>query len=208
LSSLQPTRYAINLGSLLLAVVLVLAACDGDSGDDLDAVATIPGLAEVDEVPLIEIQPDPSDDSYTWTHAYRAGELPPINVGQPTPEFMAAGARDPESADGFVCLGSDGSVGCGTLDSPAPQVMGLTYGGADNRAWAWIDVPDEAVAVRFTDQNGISTWQRAAHRLVIFPDTIDDDPDGECPSCRFEAIDVDGAVIAMVDIETGTFIND
>jgi len=120
----------------------------------------------------------------------------------------ADAARDPDGADEMVCLGSNVSAACGELDSPGPEVMGLTYGGADIRAWAWIDVPDEAVAVRFTDQNGIATWQRAANRLVIFPDTIDDDPNGECPSCRFEAIDGDGAVIATVDIETGTRIND
>ena len=187
-------------------MVLVLAACDGDPGDDLDAVATIPGLAEADEQPLIEFQPAPSDDSYVWSHAYQVGQLPPIDVGQPTPGTMAAGARDPESADGFVCLGSDGSVGCGVLDGPGPEVMGLTLGGADVEAWAWIGVPDEAAAVRFTDQNETATWQRVIDRLVIFPDTIAFDPDGHCP-CRFDAIAADGVVIATVDIETGTYIN-
>jgi hypothetical protein len=193
----------------VLAVVLsvVISACGGDTGSDLDAVPAIPGLASANEVQLVELQPDPSDDSYTWSHAYRVGELPPINVGQPTPESMAAAARDPASADAWVCLGSGGSVGCGELDGPGPEVIELTYGGADIRAWAWVDVPDGAVAVQFTDQNGNATWQRSATRLVIFPHTIDGEPDGGCPSCRFEAIDSDGVVIATVDIETGTLIN-
>jgi hypothetical protein len=42
---------------------------------------------------------------------------------------------------------------------------------------------------------------------VIFPDTVDDDPYGVCP-CRFDAIDADGVVIASVDLQTGTYIND
>jgi hypothetical protein len=48
---------------------------------------------------------------------------------------------------------------------------------------------------------------RAADRLVIFPDTVDDDPDGVC-RCRFDAIDADGGVIASVDLQTGTYSDD
>ena len=43
---------------------------------------------------------------------------------------------------------------------------------------AWVGVPDQAVAVQFTDQDGTATWERAADRLVIFPDTVGDDPEG------------------------------
>jgi hypothetical protein len=186
---------------------VVVAACVRDSGDAPDAVGAIPGLADADEVPLIEIEPDPSDASFVWSHAYEVGDLGPINVGEPTPEFMADAHRDAEGADELVCIGSDGSAGCGALDSPGPELMGLTYGGSDVLAWAWVGVPDQAVAVQFTDQNGTATWQRAADHLVIFPDTVDDDPDGDCP-CRFDAIDADGVVIASVDLQTGTYIND
>ena len=198
-----------RLGFLLPAVVLsvVVAACGGDSGDSLDAVGAIPGLAEAKEVPLIETEPDPSDTLFIWSHAYEVGDLAPINVGQPTPEFMADAHRDAEGADELVCIGSGGSAGCGPLDSPRPELMGLTSGGSDVLAWAWVGVPDQAVAVQFTDQDGTATWQRAADSLVIFPDTVDDDPDGVCP-CRFDAIDADGVVIASVDLQTGTYIND
>lgn len=198
-----------RLGFLFPAVVLtvVVAACGGDSGDALDSVSAIPGLADADEVPLIETDPDLSDASFTWSHAYAVGNLGPINVGQPTPEFMADAHRDAEGADELVCIGSGGSGGCGALDSPGLEIMGLTYGGSDVLAWAWVGVPDQAVAVQFTDQNGRTTWQRAADRLVIFPDTVDDDPDGVCP-CRFDAIDADGVVIASVDLQTGTYILD
>jgi hypothetical protein len=160
---------------------VVVAACGGDSGDSLDAVGAIPGLAEAKEVPLIETEPDPSDALFTWSHAYEVGDLAPINVGQPTPEFMADAHRDAEGADELVCIGSGGSAGCGALDSPGPELMGLTYGGSDVLAWAWVGVPDQAVAVQFTDQDGTATWQRAADRLVIFPDTVGDDPEGVCP---------------------------
>jgi hypothetical protein len=187
-------------------MALVLSACGSDTGDELDAAADIPGLAEADEQPLIRSQPDPSDDSFTWSHVYRVGGLPPTNVGRPTPAFLADALRDPGETEELLCLGSDGSVGCGALDSPGPEVIGLTLGGADVLAWAWRGVPDQAAAVRFTDQNGTATWQRVIDRLVIFPDTIAFDPDGHCP-CRFEAIDADGVVIATVDMETGTYIN-
>jgi hypothetical protein len=133
-----------RLGFLLPAVVLsvVVAACVRDSGDAPDAVGAIPGLADADEVPLIEIEPDPSDASFVWSHAYEVGDLGPINVGEPTPEFMADAHRDAEGADELVCIGSGGSAGCGALDSPGPELMGLTYGGSDVLAWAWVGVPD------------------------------------------------------------------
>ncbi|GEM_PF-2331931 len=192
----------------LLAVVLsvVVAGCGGDNGDALDSVGGIPGLSEADELPLIETEPDPSDDSFVWSHAYKVGDLPPVNIGQPTPEFMADAHREADEAADLVCLGGGGSVGCGDLNSSRPEIMGLTYGGPDVLAWAWIGVPDQAVAVRYADLNVTVPWQRPADRLVVFPNTIDDDLDEDCP-CRFDAIDADGAVIISVDIQTGLYID-
>lgn len=196
-----------RLGFFLPAVALSVVVACGDNGDALDSLGAIPGLAEATEVPLIKTQPDPSDASFAWSHAYKVGDLPPINVGQPTTELMGDADRDAGEADDLVCLGAGGSAGCGDPNNPRPDVSGLTYGGPDVLAWAWLGVPDQAVAVRFTDQDGAVIWQRVVDRLVIFPDTVDDDPDGECP-CRFDTIDVDGVIVASVDIQTGTYIND
>jgi hypothetical protein len=180
-----------------LVLCVTVAACG-------DSASAIPGLAEYDEVPLIETEPDPSDDSFIWSHAYQVGDLPPINMGQPTPGFMVDANRDPEGAADLVCIGAGG---CEVVDDSGPIVAGLNEGGPDVLAWAWLGVPDQAVAVQFTDQNGTATWQRPIDRLVIFPDTIDDDLDKDCP-CRFDAIDAAGIVIASVDIQTGTYINE
>jgi hypothetical protein len=198
-----PWRNRRLLGSLLAAAVLSLPACGGDHIDP------IPGLDEAAEVPLIEAEPDSSDASFNWTHAYRVGDLPPLNVGQPTADFMADAHRDPEGAANLVCMEAGGGGGCSLLNSADPAVGGETYGGPDIRAWSWTGVPAEAVAVQFTDQDGTVTWQRPAseYRLVIFPDTVANDPDGEC-SCRFDAIDADGAVISSVDIRTLTYVDD
>jgi len=200
-------RHRRRFGLLLPAVVLsvVVAACSGDNGDALDSVDAIPGLAEADEVPLIETEPDPSDDSFNWTHAYEVGGVPPINLGEPTPEwmadFMADAHREVDEADHWVCLGAGG---CDVVNDSGPNVTGLNFGGPDVLAWAWLGVPDQAVAVQFTDQNGTATWQRPIDHLVIFPDTIEGDLDKDCP-CRFDAIDADGAVITSVDIQTLTY---
>ena len=200
-----------RLGLLLPAVLaLVAAGCGGDLADDRDSDGAIPGLAEANEVPLVRTEPDPGDAAFIWSHTYVVGDLPPVNVGQPTPEFMADANREADEADELVCIGGGGGAGCGALDSPEPEIMGLTNGGPDVLAWAWIGVPNQAVAVQFIDQDGTATWQRNVDRpvrLVIFPDTIVDDPDGDCP-CRFDAIDSDGVVIASVDLQTGTYVTD
>jgi hypothetical protein len=200
-----------RLGLVLPAVLaLVLAGCGGDLADDRDSDGAIPGLAEANEVPVVETEPDASEGSCTWSNAYMFDGLPQINVGQPSAGFMEDAARDPAAAGELVCFGDgSGSGGAAELDSPEPQISGVSFGGPDVRAWAWSNVPDQAVAVQFTDQDGTTSWQRTVEglvRLVVFPDTIVDDPDGVCP-CRFDAIDSDGVVIASVDIRTGTYID-
>ena len=137
----------------------------------------------------------PSAGSCTWSHAYLFGDMPQINVGQPSPELMEDAARDPAEARELVCIGDgSGSGGGGELDSLEPDIWGVTFSGPDVRAWAWSNVPDQAVAVQFTDQEGTATWQRPVRlvRLVVFPDTIVDDLDAYCP-CRFDAIDSETA---------------
>lgn len=189
-----------------MVLVVVGAACGGASEGVRTSLAVPSGLAAGDEVPLIETGPDPSDASFLWSRAYELGGLGPINVGRPTPEFMADAHRDAEEAEELVCIGSGDSAGCAASRSPRPELIGLTFGGSDVLAWAWIGVPDPAVAVRFTDQDGTATWQKPADGLVIFPDPTDGDPDGIC-RCRFDAIDADGAVIVSVDLQAGRYIN-
>ncbi|HSO49435.1 MAG TPA: hypothetical protein VLS86_02720 [Acidimicrobiia bacterium] len=178
--------------------------------DDDESNVAIPGLAAADEVPLVATEPDPSTDSFTWSDAYVVEDLPKINVGQPTAEFMEDAARDPDEASQLVCMGdASGSDFCGVIASTEPDIAGVTFGERDVRAWSWNNVPEEAAAVQFRDQDGTQTWQRPADslvRFVMFPDTIPDDPDGLCP-CRFDAIDSDGEVITSVDIRTGEYVD-
>ena len=180
-------------------MALVAAGC-GNAADEGTPTPAIPGLAEADEIPLVATEPDPSSYSFTWSDAYLVGNLPKVNVVQPTEEFMDAAHRDPDEASQLVCMGdASGSGGCGELNGPQPSNSGITFGGPDVRAWAWDNVPEQAVAVRFIDQDGASTWQRPADSLVrfaVFPDTINDDPDADCP-CRFDAIGSDGVVICV-----------
>jgi hypothetical protein len=199
-----------RLPSWLVHLALILALLVAGCGDE--AEVAIPGLAAADEVPLVQTEPDPSTDSFTWSDAYVVGDLPKTNVGQPSAQFMEDAARDPDEASQLVCMGdASGSGGCGELGSTEPDIGGTSFGGLDTLAWSWNNVPEEAAAVQFTDQDGTQTWQRPADslvRFVMFPDTIPNDrPDGLCP-CRFDAIDSDGEVIASVDIRTGDYIDE
>lgn len=100
---------------------------------------------------------------------------------------------------------SAGSGGCNPEDAQQPAVSGLTFGGPAVQAWAWPFVPQEAVAVRFTDQEGRTSWQRPIERVVVFPDPTNRDSGGEC-RCRLDAIDSNGEVIASVDLHEMAYL--
>lgn len=187
----------------LLIAVLVAVACGGGSPGSQEPPA--PGLEAATEIPLVEVSPDPNTESFEWASAYQAGDLPKLNVGRPSEKFFADAHRESADVDNWLCLGDGGSGGCSPADPGRPAVTGLTFGGPDVRAWAWSFVPDEAVAVRFTDQDGTVGWQRPAGRVVVFPDTIEDGPAGGC-RCRLDAIDSNGEVIASVDLEQMAYV--
>jgi fermentation-respiration switch protein FrsA (DUF1100 family) len=187
--------------AFLVLVVLQLVACTGSSAPE------IPGLNPNEEVELVEVEAAPSDDLYVWTHAVRVGDLPQLNVGHPTAQFLEDAARVGENPEDYLCFGdASGSGGCSIEDPEAPSITGLTFGGPDVMAWSWDFVPDDAVAVRLIDQDGVTSWQRPLEGMVIFPDTVED-PDGHCP-CRLDAIGEDGGVIISVDVDSSSYIGD
>jgi hypothetical protein len=53
----------------VLALIL-LASCSGSSEPE------IPGLDPNDEVELVEMEPEPRDDSYVWTQPFRSETSP------------------------------------------------------------------------------------------------------------------------------------
>jgi len=55
---------------LVVLALFLLAACSGSSEP------AIPGLDPGDEVELVEVEPDPSDDSFVWSHALQVEDLP------------------------------------------------------------------------------------------------------------------------------------
>jgi hypothetical protein len=182
-------------------VVLQLVACTGSSTPE------IPGLNPNDEVELVEVEPAPSDDFYVWSHAVRVGHLPQLNVGHPTVRFLEDAARVGEGPEDYLCFGdASGAGGCSIEDPETPSITGLTLGGPDVMAWSWDFVPDDAIAVRFIDQDGGTSWQRPLEGMVIFPDTVED-LDGHC-SCRLDAIGGDGGVIISVDVDSSSNIDD
>jgi hypothetical protein len=186
----------------IVGLVLVsMVACTESSAPE------IPGLDPNQEVELVEVEPAPSDDSFVWTHAVQVGDLPQLNVGHPTDQFLEDAARVGDDPEDYLCFGdASGSSGCSVEDPEDPSITGLTFGGPDVLAWSWDFVPDEAVAVRFIDQDGATSWQRPIEATVIFPDTVEE-PDGPCP-CRFDAIGETGDVISSVDVESSTYIDD
>ena len=186
--------------------MLVLAAC-GDGDTVGSTVVDVPGLEPSDEIEIVEVEPDPSNESYEWTHAVQVEDLPAVNVGHPTADLLEDAHRVDADPDDYSCTAIGGSGGCEVEDPGRPSVAGLTSGGPDIVAWEWSFVPDDAVAVTFTDQDGRTTWQRPLQRMVIFPDTVEDDPDADC-RCRFDAVDRDGEVIASVDVLSLSYIDE
>ena len=185
----------------LLLVLVSLVACTGSSAPE------IPGLDPNDEVELVEVDPDPSNDSYVWSHALQVEGLPQVNVGQPTAEFLEDAARVGDDPEDYLCFGdASGSGGCSVEDPEHPSISGLTFGGPDVLAWSWDFVPDDSVAVRFFDQDGEATWQRPLQGTVIFPDTVENDPEAIC-ACRFDAIGEDGGVIISVDLNSLSYVD-
>lgn len=191
----------MNRSNGMLALVLAFLAMSCAEEQQLD----VPGLDPADEIELVEVDPDPSTDSFVWTTAYQPGGLPKLNVGQPTSQFLEDAARvdDPED---YVCVGdASGGGGCSVEDPDRPSIGGITFGGPNVLAWSWDFVPEGTVAVRFIDEEGAINWQRPLDGMVIFPDTGPADPDGIC-DCRFEALDATGGVIAAVDLLTSSYV--
>ncbi len=182
-------------------ILLSMVACTETSAPD------IPGLDPSEEVELIEVEPGPSDDSFVWSHALQVEDLPPVNVGHPTAEFLEDAARVGAEPEEHLCLGDASGAGVLPVEDPEdPSITGLTFGGPDVMAWSWGFVPDDAVAVRFIDHDEETSWQRPIERTVIFPDTVESDMDGRCP-CRLDAIAEDGEVIISVDVDSSSYID-
>jgi hypothetical protein len=182
----------------VVLALLLLAACNRSSEP------AIPGLDPSEEVELVEVEPDPSDDSFVWSHALQVADLPQVNVGHPTSEFLEDAARVDDNPEDYLC---NSGGGCDIEDPEGPSIGGLNFGGPDILAWSWVFLPDDAIAVRFTDQDGRTTWQRPLDRIVIFPDTVEGGIDDVACACQLDAIDEGGAVIVSVSVETGSYIN-
>lgn len=175
---------------------LVLAGCGGAD------TAVVPGLDPADEIALVEVDPEPADESFDWTMGLQVGDLPAVSVGHPTEVFMADAHREDGDPEDLICVGSSGSIGCAPDDTAAPALHGITFGGPDVEAWAWSFVPADATVVRFTDQDGATSWQRPVDGTVVFPDTSS----GNC-ECRLDALDEAGEVVASVDVATSSFVD-
>ena len=186
--------------SFLALVVVQLVACTSSSASE------IPGLDPDEELRVVEVEPAPSDDFYVWTHGVQVEDLPQLNVGHPTAQFLEDAARVGEDPEDYLCFGdASGSGSCSIEDPDHPSITGLTFGGPDVIAWSWDFIPDDAVAVRFIDQDGVTSWQRPFEGTVIFPDTVED-PDGRCP-CRLDAIGEDGEVLVSVDLKSFSYVD-
>ena len=93
-------------------LVLSMLACTESSAPE------IPGLDPTEEVELVEVEPGPSDDSFVWSHALQVEDLPPVNVGHPTAEFLEDAARVGADPEDHLCLGDAlGGRGC-SVEAP------------------------------------------------------------------------------------------
>jgi len=182
---------------------LSMVSCNAASAPE------IPGLDPNDEVELVEVDPAPSDDLYVWTHAVQVGDLPVMNVGHPTAQFLEDAARVEEDSEDYVCIGdASESVGCSVEDPEAPSISGMTFGGPDVMAWSWVFLPVDAVAVSFIDQEDRTTWQRPFDRIVIFPDPVEGGSDDVVCACQLDAMSEDGELIISVDVDSVSYIDD
>lgn len=183
---------------LAAAAALLVSACGGSAPE------SIPGLDAADELALIEASSDAPDDYFAWTHGLEVGDLPLVNVGHPTEAFLADAHRMNTDPTTLLCLGSRSSSGC-VIDDDRPAIQGLNFGQPDAGAWEWAFVPATTAAVRFTDRDGGTVWQRPIERLVIFPDT--DGTSGQSCDCQTDAVDAAGTVIASVDVDAGIYVD-
>jgi hypothetical protein len=196
------------LPTLCVVVAAMLLSSCVDRVDGEVSAADIPGLDPSEEIALVEVEPSASDGAFIWSRAYEVEGLPPVNVGHVTPEFLEDAHRQDDDPEAYQCLGdASGSSSCGVEDDVRPVISGLTFGGVEVEAWSWQFVPVDAVAIRYTDGDGQSFWQRPQDRLVIFPVTVAGDSDVHC-SCRLDAIDIDGGVIVSVDGESSSYMDD
>ena len=101
-------------------VLLSMVACSESSAPD------IPGLDPSEKVELVEVEPAPSDDSFVWTHAVQVGELPQLNVGHPTAQFLEDAARVGDDPEDYLCFGdASGSSEC-SVEDPDGATPGRT----------------------------------------------------------------------------------
>jgi hypothetical protein len=184
--------------AILALVALQLMACTGSSAPE------IPDLDPNEEIELVEVEPDPGDESFDWSYALQVEGLPAVNFGHPTAQFLQDAARVDDDPDDYLC---NSGGGCDIEDPEQPSIAGLNFGGPDVLAWSWVFLPDDAVAVRFTDPDGRTTWQRPLDRIVIFPDTFEGGVNDVVCACQLDAIDAEGDVILSVSIETGSYVN-
>jgi len=107
----------------VVLTLLLLTACNGSSQP------AIPGLDPNEEVELVEVEPDPNDDSFVWSYALQVEDLPPLNFGHPTSEFLEDAARVGDDPEDYLCFGdASGSTGCSIEDPQGPSISGLTFG--------------------------------------------------------------------------------
>lgn len=128
------------------------------------------------------MEPEPGDGSFEWTRGLQVGDLPTVNVGNPTEDFLADAHREDAVPGDVVFLGSSGSVGCGQDDLDRASIAGLTFGGPDVAAWSWTFSPEDAAAVRFVDHDGRRSWQRPVDGIVIFRIRLRTIPMGPTPA--------------------------
>ncbi len=186
---------AFAAGFVVVAAVGVITVVFGlaRSSDTFNPIGLIPGLTAENEIELIEIDPSPSDESFSWDWAYSIEGIDRVDVGRPGPDFWAAAGREP--GEEMRCSGANGGYGCSLVRDPLPDVGGQNAGGLGVLAWSWANVPTQAAVVVFTEPDGRVTWQRPSNRFVMFLDAVGND----C-GCRMDAYDAGGVLIGSAHV--------
>lgn len=190
----------------LWALAALLVACGSDTmpvaNGAPEPAEGIPGLSPDDELVAFSIPPHPSDASFQWTQAVKVADLPAVNIGHPTPGLM--GGSDGNARFGITCTGSAGNANCVPVQNARPLIAGERFTGRDVMTWVWVGVPEEALAVQFTDLTGGTVWQQPVSGVVMFPDVVRED--GAC-HCRLDAFNGAGQIIAAVDVTGRSYID-